>query len=227
MPKHVISSTLSEPLEWENSHLVEGGVDGVEKLKEDDGGPILVELWLGPLRSNDESEDLLRRVLGERLGLPPAELRFRRGERGKPELAGEEIAFNLSHSGGLALIGVAENGAVGVDLEQVRALRRLDLLAKGTLTGAELDSLRRLDDEGEQAHWFLRRWTAKEAVAKAFGAGLALEPQRLEVKVVDGERALVAIAPSSEGAMPAGAEPVEVRWLEPADGFVGAVAVLP
>jgi dihydrofolate reductase len=42
MPKHVVSSTLSEPLEWQNSHLVEGGVDGVAKLKEDDGGPILV-----------------------------------------------------------------------------------------------------------------------------------------------------------------------------------------
>jgi dihydrofolate reductase len=43
MPKHVVSSTLPESLEWENSHLVQGDVAAeVAKLKEADGGPILV-----------------------------------------------------------------------------------------------------------------------------------------------------------------------------------------
>jgi phosphopantetheinyl transferase len=186
-----------------------------------------VELWQGPLRPGEESEELLRRVLAERLGVAAVELRFGLGERGKPELVGEELVFNLSHAGGLALIGVAERGAVGVDLEQVRSLRRLDLLAEGALSGAEGEALRRAGDEEEQTRWFLRRWTAKEAVAKAFGLGLALAPQRLEVEAIDGERGLVGVAASDEGPLPAGAEPVEVRWLEPADGFVAAVAALP
>jgi dihydrofolate reductase len=42
MPKHVVSSTLGE-LEWNNSTLLEGDVvDAVSKLKQEDGGDILV-----------------------------------------------------------------------------------------------------------------------------------------------------------------------------------------
>jgi dihydrofolate reductase len=43
MPKYVVSSTLAEPLEWNNSTLIKGDVAAeVGKLKERDGGPILV-----------------------------------------------------------------------------------------------------------------------------------------------------------------------------------------
>jgi dihydrofolate reductase len=43
MPKHVISTTLSEPLEWNNSTVLRGDVaDEVTKLTQGDGGPILV-----------------------------------------------------------------------------------------------------------------------------------------------------------------------------------------
>jgi dihydrofolate reductase len=42
MPKHVATTTLSE-LAWENSSVIEGDVpEGVAKLKQEDGGPILV-----------------------------------------------------------------------------------------------------------------------------------------------------------------------------------------
>ena len=43
MPKYVVSTTLQEPLEWNNSILIQGDVASeVEKLKEQAGGPILV-----------------------------------------------------------------------------------------------------------------------------------------------------------------------------------------
>jgi dihydrofolate reductase len=43
MPKYVVSSTLSEPLEWSNSTLIGGDVAAeVAKLRQQDGGPILV-----------------------------------------------------------------------------------------------------------------------------------------------------------------------------------------
>jgi dihydrofolate reductase len=43
MPKYVVSSTLSEPLEWSNSNLIREDVAGeVAKLKQQDGGPVLV-----------------------------------------------------------------------------------------------------------------------------------------------------------------------------------------
>src|ERR1700750_2685901 len=47
----------------------------------------------------------LRAVLGERLGLEPALVRFTYGPRGKP--AAEGVRFNLSHAGPLALIAVS------------------------------------------------------------------------------------------------------------------------
>ena len=43
MEKYVVSSTLPEPLEWANSHLLKGDlVEEVTKLKEQDGGDIMV-----------------------------------------------------------------------------------------------------------------------------------------------------------------------------------------
>ena len=44
MPKYVVSSTLAEPFEWENSHLIAGGghVDRIRELKAGEGAPILV-----------------------------------------------------------------------------------------------------------------------------------------------------------------------------------------
>ena len=43
MPKYVVSSTLEDPLEWNNSTLIRGDVaEEIGKLKERDGGPILV-----------------------------------------------------------------------------------------------------------------------------------------------------------------------------------------
>jgi dihydrofolate reductase len=44
MPKHVVSSTLSDPLEWENSSVIPGAehAERVRELRSADGGPILV-----------------------------------------------------------------------------------------------------------------------------------------------------------------------------------------
>jgi dihydrofolate reductase len=43
MPKYVVSSKLSEPLEWNNSKLLEGEpIEAVRKLKEETDGEIVV-----------------------------------------------------------------------------------------------------------------------------------------------------------------------------------------
>ena len=42
-PKYVVSTTLSDPLEWQNSRLLAGDVAGaVAALKQDDGGDVHV-----------------------------------------------------------------------------------------------------------------------------------------------------------------------------------------
>jgi dihydrofolate reductase len=43
LPKYVASTTLSEPLEWQNSRLLQGGVaEAVAALKQEEGGDLLV-----------------------------------------------------------------------------------------------------------------------------------------------------------------------------------------
>lgn len=43
IPKHVVSTTLQAPLEWNNASLLEGDlVEAVRALKQEDGGPIMV-----------------------------------------------------------------------------------------------------------------------------------------------------------------------------------------
>jgi phosphopantetheinyl transferase len=92
------------------------------------------------------SQRALREILGRYLGLPGEDLSFEAGEHGKPRLADREgeLAFNLSHSGSLALVAVAR-GEVGVDVERIRAKRSVD---------------------------FYRRWADREARVKYLGAGL-------------------------------------------------------
>jgi len=171
------------------------------------------------------SHAALRHVLGERIGVSPAELRFCRGKRGKPRLVDMQIAFNLSHSADLALIGVADHGAIGVDLERTQLERRFDLLSRRVLTNTERNLLSWTDDARSRANWFYQCWTAKEAVAKAFGVGLALAPHRMDVAPNGPMQAVVTVAPSGGGGpLPDGAEPIEVRWTPISDGFVAALA---
>jgi len=75
---------------------------------------------------------LLRRLLGDLLGLPPAGVPLVAAAQGKPTLAGAAatVAFNLSHSGATALFGLAPAGeggiaaSIGVDIEAVDARPR-------------------------------------------------------------------------------------------------------
>src|SRR5262245_40728904 len=62
---------------------------------------ILLERWIGP-RARRQA--------------------FARSPEGKPRLAARQTAFSLAHIDGLALIGVAPEGTIGVDLERARSL---------------------------------------------------------------------------------------------------------
>ena len=166
----------------------------------------------------------LRLILGDRLGVAPKRLRFVKGEHGKPAVEGQAVAFNLSHSGDLAVIAVADAGDLGVDVEDLGRSRNVDRLARRVLTGPERDRLDRATGPDDRARWFLRCWTAKEAVAKAFGAGLGIAPARMSVARAGESHGSVTVAPAAGGPLPAGAGPVAVRWAEPRPGFLVALA---
>src|SRR3989442_13523096 len=66
---------------------------------------------------------VLRDLLGRYLQTQPGQISFVYNASGKPDLSpefGSRLKFNLSHSAGVALIAVATDSNVGVDLEYIR-----------------------------------------------------------------------------------------------------------
>jgi 4'-phosphopantetheinyl transferase len=120
----------------------------------------------------------LREVLGEYCGLAPERLRFsyqcacgREGcepSQRKPRLDPEDLRFNVSHTDGLAVIAVARDAEVGIDIERVRPDTDVEAIAERILGHA----LRELP-EAERPGAFYRDWTRREARGKARGDGIA------------------------------------------------------
>jgi 4'-phosphopantetheinyl transferase len=132
------------------------------------------------LRPNDARERRHRmaaymglRLVLERVGGDEVRgQRFVRGPGGKPRLGAGSPAFSLSHTAGLALIGVTHAGTIGVDLERARPLemsrrRREEILA----VAAGLASEPAGDPMNDEA--LLGAWCRLEAFAKARGEGLS------------------------------------------------------
>jgi 4'-phosphopantetheinyl transferase len=133
----------------------------------------------------------LRSLLGERLAIPPGEVRFLAGAHGKPEIDGG-VEFNLSHSGEWAVCAIAEGLPVGIDIEVCRELPEAEAIA-GYYFTADEQALLRQGAAGETAKRFLSLWTRKEAYIKALGCGLFMELNQFTVGldadfVLDGRR---------------------------------------
>lgn len=110
----------------------------------------------------------LRALLAERVGAAPHEVMLVRTPHGKPQLTGGGVSFNVSHSGDVGLIAVAEGEhRLGVDVECVRPRDEIAGLAERFLHPAEAASV------GGCTEGFFRWWTRKEAVVKAIGDGLS------------------------------------------------------
>jgi len=98
----------------------------------------------------------LRELLTRYLATPPGQLRFVYNTFGKPGLSpecGSALRFNISHSADLALIAIALDAEVGVDLEHLQALPDYAEIARGFFSPAEVDELTRLPS-GVQAQAF-------------------------------------------------------------------------
>lgn len=115
-----------------------------------------------------------------------------RGEHGKPyapDLHG--IEFNLSHSGQHALIAIARDQPIGIDIEAQGRRRSIDDIAERFFAPAESKALRAVPEATRDAA-FLRLWTGKEAVLKALGEGISFGLDRVEFEL-DGTGNVVAL----------------------------------
>ena len=141
----------------------------------------------------------LRVLLGSLLGESPRSIAIDAGPSGKPRLAGagQRLGFNVSHSGGLALVCIAEGVEVGVDLELLRPVPDAVEIARRRFAPEEA----RFIEEGGSAdvdRRFLTCWTRKEALAKALGTGLSFDLRSFAVPL-DEPRGIVSLGGAGGG----------------------------
>jgi 4'-phosphopantetheinyl transferase len=146
-----------------------------------------VHVWRVTLDSKEGTADrVLRDVVAHYLDEDPVKIELGHGERGKPMLAdpSASLRFNLSHSGDLALVAVAWDREVGVDVERIAPRRNLLGLARRGLGPEEAARIESLPPE-ERAPAFYAAWTRREAVAKCHGVGLGAPLPDAPVAVAD------------------------------------------
>lgn len=165
----------------------------------------------------------LRRLLAGHIGGDPAALRFEAGTQGKPRLAQADGAhFNLSHSGGWALVGLCPYTEIGVDIEVPRDMSDLVGLAGANFTPGEQAALQ-AEPDTLRLQAFLRCWTRKEACIKAIGSGLSVEPACFEAGIEAAARTTVVPFEGRSHRVTVASLPLPVEalaavaWVEPGD----------
>lgn len=132
----------------------------------------------------------LRRVLSLETGVVPEELELKCDRLGRPSLGhvvadGGRLDFNVSHTGCFLAIVISVTHEVGVDVEKLCHATRTVEIAPAFLTKNEEAML-----HGGSSLDYLRVWTRKEALLKAVGTGLLVDPRQVSVQL-EGTRAHV------------------------------------
>jgi 4'-phosphopantetheinyl transferase len=110
----------------------------------------------------------LRSILAGYLDEDPAALRIRDADKPRLEPT-SPLRFNLSHSGDIAIVAVATEREVGIDVEKLEE-RDVTRLARRMFLASEQAAVAEADDPQLAYHL---HWVAKEAFAKATGKGLS------------------------------------------------------
>ena len=129
---------------------------------------------------------ILRHCLANMLGEPPQGLNLYFGEHGKPFLertqSDHSFFFNVSHSYEQALIALAPNVEIGVDIEKIRPDIDVLRLASRFFSPLERQILLELPP-WERLSAFFTCWARKEAVIKCEGAGVSLGLDQFDVSL--------------------------------------------
>lgn len=166
----------------------------------------------------------LRTVLGQWLEISPQSVRLASGEHGKPGLdlsqVNSPLQFNLSHSGGLALLALSLVGPLGVDIERIPTDKPPPWkVAQRCFTARERQALAQ-GTEQQRGQTFYRLWTRKEAVVKLLGEGLQAPLQAFNVSA-DNQTACETLLPLGNQL---GRERCWLQSVGIAEGFVAALA---
>ena len=163
------------------------------------------------------SHGLLRSILARYVPAAPGEIELANDHYGKPRLKGvkHSLSFNMAHSGELAIYAVSERAEVGVDLERIRSVEHVLMIAAQFFSPREQAELHTLSEE-DQLYGFFDCWTRKEALIKALGGSIPQFKSGLGI-------------PRNDGGQPTAPLELSHHWclrsLSPAPGYIAAVAV--
>lgn len=185
-----------------------------------------IHLWRIPYRPEQRRTPLLA-LLSEYLGVPAGDVSVLAAPGGKPQLAGpaatgaahSRLDFNWSHSGEFALIALARDLPLGVDIEHLGKRPRVLEIAERYFDPGEAEALATLD-EGARKRAFIALWCAKEAVLKAAGTGLSFGLARLAFRFVAADHWQLARIDPALGSAPGW----QVSGFEAAPEYRGALA---
>jgi 4'-phosphopantetheinyl transferase len=135
----------------------------------------------------------LRQILSQYVDLTPEQIVFSYGAQGKPEIEGNPIQFNLSHSHDRAVCAISAKYPVGIDLEYIHPIDAAGLVDR-FFSRSEQAIFHALPVSQQQAAFF-HAWTQKEAYLKACGTGLSTPLDRIEVSIDPDTPAQIVSAP--------------------------------
>ncbi len=146
---------------------------------------------------------VLRCLLSAVLDLPPNQIRYVVGVHGKPALPNhlnpKGIRFSCTHSGDWALIALAVNGELGLDLEMHREIPEVQALTQSHFSAGEVAELTALPLT-RQITGFFNGWSRKEAFVKAIGVGLSYPLSHFTVSLMSAH-GVVPLAVADDAAM--------------------------
>jgi 4'-phosphopantetheinyl transferase len=156
-----------------------------------------------------------RMALSACLEVAPAQVPLVITPAGQPTLPGTGLSTSLSHAGDWVAVAVTGGVLAGIDIEQLPSRVRLAEMVETICTPAEAAQVMALDAASREPA-LLGLWTRKEALLKAFGLGLGVDPAGFDA----GTGEPVPPPPAA-----AGLPPCRVLALDLPPGLVGALAL--
>lgn len=161
---------------------------------------------------------ILRTLLAEYLATIPSSIRFAYSVTGRPsvEYPRTDIDFSVAHSADAILIGATRCRRVGVDIEYIAPTFDFREVVASAFSQEERMTLESVGDSQRRGQFFAI-WTAREALAKACGAGLMTPLSGLGLSLKYSPDGAVQV-------MHKNAEPHQCVVLTPLPNYAAAVA---
>lgn len=133
----------------------------------------------------------MKNILSNYLSIPLNKIEYKYTKYKKPfldkRINKKNINFNLSHSKDLAILGVALNYDIGIDIEKINKKIKYKEVARNFFSRKEIEQLEKTS-LSKKRDFFFNCWTKKESYLKFLGNGILSLSNDLEISVFQKKR---------------------------------------